>query len=54
MLMLDGILPATAGCSHEMAFTPGRITDVCADPDARWGEGPPGADRGAGNAGTVA
>lgn len=35
-VMLDEILPAEIGCSHEIAFTGGSITVACADLTAAW------------------
>ncbi|WP_017536925.1 hypothetical protein [Nocardiopsis halophila] len=35
-VMLDEILPAEVGCSHEIAFTGGSVGVACADLDAVW------------------
>jgi len=36
-VLLDEILPAARGCSHEIVFTGGLISIFCADINARWG-----------------
>ncbi|GAA1082084.1 hypothetical protein [Nocardiopsis composta] len=36
-VMLDEVLPAPSGCTHEIAFFTGRIMIACADLSAEWG-----------------
>jgi len=35
-VLLDELLPASAGCTHEIRFTCGSLVVSCADLDARW------------------
>ncbi|WP_017622525.1 hypothetical protein [Nocardiopsis chromatogenes] len=37
-VVLDEILPADGGCTHEIAFRWGRVTIACTDLRARWQE----------------
>ncbi|MDA2811071.1 hypothetical protein O4J56_10525 [Nocardiopsis sp. RSe5-2] len=39
-VMLDEVLPAAEGCTHEIAFRWGRVTIACTDLHAEWQEDP--------------